>query len=551
MQDTTPNQDVHPFTAFRLARPLLLAIALGGCQTLTPVSTSAPVQEPLSSELSSKKTDKLSHPAAGSTVQVEQAKKEDIQPPATKPQQQLPPDNLVEVIRDGLAMNLDQDNARIRAELRWYKRNQGYFNRVMERATPYLYFIVSEVQRRNMPMEMALLPIVESAFDPFAYSFGRASGLWQFIPSTGHHYGLKQDWWYDGRRDVVAATNAALDYLTELHEQFDDWELALAAYNGGRGNVANSIRRNKARGKKTDFWSLSLHRETSAYVPKLIAVSKIFRDPAKFNLMLKTVPNTPYFEQVDIGQQIDLARAARLANIEMNELYRLNPAFNRWATNPDGPHNLLIPVDQAETFRMAITNLPLEQRLQWQRYTIKSGDSLIRIARRFGTSAELIKDVNRISGSRIVAGKSLLIPVPSGDSDEYVLTAEQRRLAKASRPVKGRSKIDYTVRSGDSFWEIARKYDVTVSSLASWNSMAPGDTLRVGQKLVVWTGKVSKSSQSIVRKVTYKVRSGDNLSTIAARFRVKVSEIRSWNTLGKYLLPGDMLTLFVDVTATR
>ncbi|MCL6269837.1 LysM peptidoglycan-binding domain-containing protein [Sansalvadorimonas sp. 2012CJ34-2] len=542
MQDKTPTQDVQIRSALRLTRPLVLALALGGCQTMIPDSASTPSEPVISKAVQEQKKPEVK---VKKEVAVQISKKKPVPKLVPPP----PPEDLVEVIRGGLGMNLDQDNARIRAELRWYSRNQGYFNRVIDRATPYLHYIVAETKKRNMPMEMALLPIVESAFDPFAYSFGRAAGLWQFIPSTGRHYGLEQNWWYDGRRDVVAATNAALDYLVELNEQFDDWELALAAYNGGRGNVANSIKRNKKKGKATDFWSLSLHKETSAYVPKLIAIGKIFRDPARYNLKLKPVPNEPFFAQVDIGQQIDLARAAKLAELEMEELYRLNPAFNRWATSPDGPHRLLIPVDQAESFREAIAGLPFEQRLEWQRYTIKSGDSLIRIAKRFGTSPELIKDVNRISGTRIVADKSLLIPVPSGDNTDYTLTAEQRRIAKASRPVKGRSKIDYIVRSGDSFWEIARKYDVSVKSLASWNSMAPGDTLRVGQKLVVWTGKAKGSNQGVVRKVTYKVRSGDNLSAIASRFRVSVNDIRNWNTLGKYLQPGDNLTLFVDVTA--
>ncbi|MTI14653.1 LysM peptidoglycan-binding domain-containing protein [Sansalvadorimonas verongulae] len=542
MYDKTPTQDACSKGLFghslKLLTPVAFAVALSGCQSLSHVHTVEGGQQTTAD------TSLISDTQSADPAAV--ANSEEVAPVVVP---DLPPEDLVTVIREGLNLDLDADNPRIRAELRWYSRHQSYFNRVLKRSEPYLYYIVSEAQRRNIPMEIALLPVIESAFDPFAYSFARASGLWQFMPATGRHYGLEQNWWYDGRRDVVAATDAAYTYLEELNKQFNDWELALAAYNSGRGTVANAIKRNRKKGKPTDFWSLSLPRETSAYVPKLLAISKIVRNPEKYNIKLNTVPNEPYFKQVNIGQQIDLARAASLAEMKLDDLYRLNPAFNRWATNPDGPHTLLIPIEKADSFKESLDALPPEQRLKWQRYTISSGDSLILIAKRFSTSVDLIRDINQISGSRIVAGKTLLIPVPSKDSDNYSLTAEQRRLAKASRPVKGHNKIDYVVKSGDSFWDIAREYDVTVSKLTSWNSMTPRDTLRIGQKLVIWTTAAKQSSQGVVRKLTYRVRSGDNLSVIAYRYGVKVSDIRNWNnTLGKYLQPGDTLTLFVDVT---
>ncbi|OQX38807.1 MAG: lytic transglycosylase [Oceanospirillales bacterium LUC14_002_19_P2] len=459
--------------------------------------------------------------------------------------------NLWDRIIPGLAMNLDQDDPRIRAELHYFRRHQGYFDRVINRASPYLYHIVGEVQERNMPMEMALLPVVESAYDPFAYSHGRAAGLWQFIPSTGRHYGLKQNWWYDGRRDILASTDAALDYLQELHEEFNDWELALAAYNAGRGTVASAIRKNRKKGKPTDFWSLNLPRETTAYVPRLIAISKIIRDSDTHNITVNTVANKPYFDVVETGQQIDLARAATLAKIDIDELYRLNPAFNRWATDPDGPHHLLVPVDKADHFRQVLANLPAERRLQWQRYTIRSGDSLLTISKRYQTSVNLIKEVNNLKSNTIVAGKALLIPVPSEDSEAYALSAEQRKLARQSRSVSGRQKMQYQVKPGDSFWLIAKQYDVNVRALAKWNSMAPTDTLRAGQQLVIWT-EPGKGNSGIIRKVNYQVRNGDNLSLIAGRFNVKVNQIKQWNTLpGKYLQPGQQLTLYVDVTSTN
>ena len=454
-------------------------------------------------------------------------------------------------MRAGFVMDHTRDQPRVEAELKKYSRYSAYLSRTANRSSRYLHFIIEEAEARNMPLELALLPIVESGFDPFAYSHGRAAGMWQFIASTGKLYGLEQDWWYDGRRDVVASTRAALDHLQDLHETFDDWMLALAAYNAGPGTVMKAIRRNKAAGKPTDYWNLKLPRETSAYVPKLLAVSTMFMNPDEWNLKLPEVTNEPYFEIVDVGQQIDMARAAALAGIETNELYRLNPGFNRWATSPEGPHRLLLPVEAVDEFEANLENLDGRDWMQWKRYTVQSGDSLIKIARKFKTQPDLIRQINELEGSVIVAGKPLLIPVPSADSDNYKLTAEQRTLAKQNRPVKGRRQVKYTVQDGDSFWLIAKRHDVSIRQLARWNNMAPGDPLRVGKTLSIWTSKGMPKS-GVVRRVSYKVRQGDNLSVIASKFSVNVRQIKEWNTLSqKYLQPGQLLTLYVDVTKAR
>ncbi|WP_252179956.1 LysM peptidoglycan-binding domain-containing protein [Endozoicomonas sp. 4G] len=459
-----------------------------------------------------------------------------------------PVSNLWERTRRGFAMNLDNNHPRILAELRWYKNSQVYFDRVSERASPYFYFILLEAEKRGVPLELALMPIVESAFDPFAYSHAGASGLWQFMPATGEHYGLEQNWWYDGRRDVVAATRAALDYMIRLHKMFDDWELALAAFNSGPGRVLNAVNKNKKLGKSTRFWDLDLPNETTAYVPKLIALGKIVRNPAKYGIKLPPIPNKPHFAKVNTGGQLDMARAAQLSGVTMNELYRLNPGVNRWSTPPSGPHYLLVPIDKAESFQTKLAQLPAEKRMQWRRYTVKSGDSLIKIANTFHTKTSLIKEVNEMEGDLIRAGESLLIPVPAKEKEEYALTAAQRRIAKQNTHRAGRHKLNYSVKSGDSFWSIAKQYQTGVQELARWNGMSPRDTLKIGQKLVVWT-KTKAAQDSVVRKVHYKVRSGDSLSVIADKFNVAVSQIRTWNTFdSKYLQPGQQLTLYVDVT---
>ena len=466
------------------------------------------------------------------------------------------PNSLWVKIRSGYQLQ-DKYNPRMDTYTAYFGRHQRYINLVSKRGDRYLHYIVSELEKRNMPMELALLPIVESAFDPFAYSHGRASGIWQFIPSTGKAYGLNQDWWYDGRRDIVASTNAALDYLQRLAKRFDDdYLLALAAYNAGGGNVNKSIRRNRKAGKPTDFWSLKLPRETRNYVPKLLALSRIIANPEQHQLTLPDIADAPYFEQIDIQTQIDLAQAANLAKIGMDELQLLNPAFNRWATAPNGPHNLLIPIDNVELFKRNLAELPQLQRISWDRYTIKSGDSLIKIAAKYNTSVALLKDVNKLNSSRIRQGKTLLIPIATEPEHYYALSAEQRLKNKQTNYQKksNNTKIQYQVQSGDSFWKISRQFGVSVKNLAKWNGMAPKDPLKSGQTLIVWGQKSppgKQSSSAMIRKVHYSVRNGDSLAKIAGKFNLSANDIQRWNPSSnnsKYIQPGQSLKLYVDVT---
>jgi len=468
-------------------------------------------------------------------------------------------------IREGYALPAT-DNARIDTYVKWYTKNPKYIARVTERGEKYLFHIVEMMERYKVPLEIALLPIVESAFDPFAYSHGRASGMWQFVPSTGRQYGLKQNWWYDGRRDVVASTEAAVKFLSYLNRRFDgDWLLALAAYNSGEGNVSKAIKRNKKAGKPTDFWSLKLPRETQAYVPQLLALSKVVRSPQQYKLKLEPIDNASWFTTVDISSQIDMAQAARLAGMDIDQLYKMNPGFNRWATDPDGPHRLLIPNEHAAKFISNLNALPTEERIAWQRYTIKSGDSLIKISKKFNTSVSALQSANSLRGNGIRAGKTLMIPVATAPARHYAYSAAERlkRTQSKSGSKSSKQQIRYTVKPGDSFWKIARKHDVSVSKLSKWNGMAPKDPIKIGQKLVIWTGKkVSQKSvanaqrgtgKSIIRKVAYNVRRGDSLARIAGKFNLTVNDIMRWNPVKKnnYIHPGQSLTLFVDVTRTN
>ena len=449
-------------------------------------------------------------------------------------------------------LELDTSNERVKRHMGWYLKHPRHLEQVSDRARRYLHYIASEVERREIPGELALLPVVESAFDPFAYSHGRASGVWQFIPSTGRAYGLHQDWWHDGRRDIRSATNAALDYLEYLAGRFDgDWMLALASYNSGAGTVRKAIRKNKRKGLSTDFWSLDLPKETRAYVPKLVAISYLLKHREDHEIAWKDIEDAPYFAVVPTVGQIDLSQVAELAETDLDEIYRLNPQFNRWATHPDGPHEVLIPATQEFLYRENLSKLDENSRLKWQRYVVRSGDSLITIARKHNITADVVRSANQLKSDTIYAGQHLLIPSALKAGGEYGLSLNERltRKQNSGQTANRSQRVDYRVKNGDSFWKIARMYDTSVNKLSRWNGMAPGDPLRVGQKLTIWTTE-SDGQREEVRKVYYKVRSGDNLSAIGSRFNVTVSDIKRWNSSklgGRYLKPGQNLTLYVDV----
>lgn len=449
-------------------------------------------------------------------------------------------------------------NKRVEAQLNWYLEHHGYLQRVMERARPILPFVLEELERRGLPSELALLPIVESAYQAFAYSHGRASGMWQIIPSTGKFLGLKQNWWYDGRRDIVESTRAAIHYLDSLAKQFDgDWELALAAYNAGPGKIRSAVRYNKKRKRATDFWNLTkIRNETRAYVPKLFALKELFSDPEKYQLDLVPVGNQVSYEIVELDGQIDLALAADLAGITINELYQLNPAFNRWATAPEGPHRLLLPREKSELFKQNIAELPDHKRINWVRHKIKNGETLSHISEKYGTTTELIREVNKIRGTQIRAGKYLMVPTATRSIKTYTMS-QNSRIEKIQNTNRSGNKTVHLVRSGQSLWSISRSYGVSTQALAKWNGIAPIDTLRVGQKLVVWTSGTVVQPVSLGRSrpdqplhaLRYTVRKGDSLYLIADRFNIRVADIKRWNEIGKYLQPGQKLKLYVDITS--
>jgi len=484
----------------------------------------------------------------------------------------LPPEqyaDLLDRIRDGYALP-DVAHYAVDREVELYRKNPDFLDRTFKRGARYLYYIVQEIERRNLPLELALLPVVESAFNPVAYSRSRASGLWQFIPSSGKHYGLEQNWWIDERRDVIEATGAALTYLQYLNTYFaGDWYLAIAAYNGGEGTVSGAVRRNQAAGLPTDFFSLNLRPETRDYVPKLLAISRIVRNPEAYGLSFAAIPNQPFFEAVEPGRQMHLDHAAQLAGITREDMFALNPGYNRMTTPPKGPHRLLLPVPNAQTFRQAMLDPSLVDEASVAvvaaepppevRHKVRRGETLSAIARQYGVPILALQQANDIQGSVIHPGDSLLIPVGfAGSTATLAALAAPRdditaQLPEHQKPPASKKPKVHVVKSGDTLWDVARTYGVTVPALASANGLSSKAGLVTGARLEIpgkggTATRTASSSSSESSRVTYKVKRGDTLSEIADRFDVSVRELMTWNRLrqSSSLRAGQRLVVYTD-----
>jgi len=472
---------------FRLS---LLAALMGmaGCSTLATEPASETASAAVAVE--QKAPVKGKKPAAATNSATPDKKSEDIGDQLVETRDF---DNLWERIRAGYAMPA-LDSPLVGMHERWFVNNPEYIESMVHRARLYLFYIVEEVEKRGMPMEIALLPAIESAYKPQAYSRARAAGLWQFIPSTGRIYGLESNWWYDGRRDVIASTGAALDYLEKLYAQFNDWQLALAAYNCGEGKVERLVNENRRKGLPTDYSALKkLPRETKNYVPKLMAIANIVADPAKYGLQLAAIPNNEYFARVETDGQIDLGVVARLTDMPVDELFMINPGYSRWITDPKGPHALLIPAEKKDAVLEGLSKLASEDRVQWARHEVKRGDTISRIASRYGVTVEAIRTSNKLSSNHLGVGQNLLIPV---SANKVALAAVQpptyiRAMNAALRPAQAADgasvKIVHRVRAGESLWSIAKRYRVYIHQLREWNLLEQDDTLKLGQRLFIWT----------------------------------------------------------------
>ncbi|SDZ62917.1 transglycosylase SLT domain-containing protein [Pseudomonas sp. NFIX28] len=421
-----------------------------------------------------------------------------------KPSPQLPQD-VWERMREGFQLQEGIGvNPRIEQQRLWFASNPSFLENASERGSLYIHYIVERLEERNMPLELALLPVIESAYNPLAYSRADAVGLWQFIPSTGRSFNLRQTRFYDGRRDITASTTAAMDYLTRLHDMFNgDWLLALAAYNAGEGTVSRAIERNEKLGLPTDYWNLPLPSETQAYVPKLLALSQVVMAPEAYGVNLNPIANEPYFQVVEINQRMDLSKVAAVANIDEDELFQLNPAFKQ-RTTIDGPQHLLVPTSKAQLLSASLSTMKPEE---------------------------------------LISQRSLK-PVFEG--------ADSREMAQAKR--------NYRVKRGDNLSQIAKANKVGVKDLQRWNNLT-GKKLKVGQTLVMQdtrkaktgtktnaktSGKKTLVASTDKKSTQYKVKQGDSLYMVAKRFNVEMQHLKRWNPrAGQALKPGQMLTVYL------
>lgn len=449
--------------------------------------------------------------------------------------------NLWDRIRAGLTLG-ELKNPRVASHEAAFASKPEYLARIVDRSRRYLHHIVLEVEKRGMPMEIALLPIVESAFNPTAYSSARASGIWQFMPGTGKNYGLQQNWWHDERRDVHAATTAALDYLESLHRRFNNWELALASYNSGEGRVGRAIAYNRARGLPTDFSSIQLPTETRNYVPKLIAVRNIVREPERFGLSLAYIPDKPYFIAVSTAKHIDLKRAAEFAEIPVEEFLALNPAFNRPVIAAKESRSILVPAETADIFLAKLEN-PDQPLVSWRTQKLARGEALEKVAERFGISSSELKAVNGIpSSKRIAGGGMILVPVAMTMQQPAHIDDDATPESALAAPYVAPPSISHTVKRGESLSKIARRYGVSAKSLQAWNGLKKGRVV-VGQRLTlhkrssqiaavdpkVRKGGVAKSADAR----SYRVQRGDTLYSIARRFDVDITALKRVNNISE------------------
>lgn len=468
--------------------------------------------------------------------------------PANTATQAMPATNDVEIanlwerIRKGLKLS-ELNNPRVAGHEAAFASEPEYLARIVERSRRYLHHIVEQVEKRGMPMEIALLPIVESAFNPKAYSRARASGIWQFMPGTGKNYGLQQNWWHDERRDVHAATAAALDYLESLHRRFGNWELALASYNSGEGRVGRAVTYNRARGLPTDFSSIQLPTETRNYVPKLIAVRNIVRNPERFGLTLAYIPDKPYFTVVSTDKHIDLKRAAEFAEIPVDEFLALNPAFNRPVITAKEARNILVPAETADIFLAKLGN-PDQPLVSWRTQKLARGEPLQKVADRFGISSSELKEVNGIPSSKKIAGGGMvLVPVSLTAEQDVHIDHNGTPEAAVAAPYIAPPSIAHTVKRGESLAKIARRYGVSTKALQAWNGLRKGRVV-VGQHLTIRkgapaqvaesaspNGKVNSEKAAASQTVSYRVQRGDTLYSIARRFDVDLVALKRWNNI--------------------
>lgn len=462
-------------------------------------------------------------------------------------------DNLWDVLREDFTLPHYEDNPIVQEKIEWFMNNQDYLLRSATRAAPYLYYILQQVKQRHLPAELVLLPIIESGYNPFAISSVGAKGIWQMMPDTATGLGIKQDWWYDGRQDVIASTRAALTYLAYLQSFFDgNWLLAIAAYNTGEGNVLAAIRRNIRDGKKTVFWSLPVAQQTRDYVPSILALATIISHPNQYPIYFPPVRNAPYLAQVDIGKQINLKYAASLAGLSYQKLIQLNPGLIRATTAKTGPSKLVLPIENIEQFAENLARSPLNQKINWTHYKVRAGDNLLSIAKKFDTTPIAIRKLNHLANNTIRSGAQLLIPHNKAklimeDSGPTLVATEQKSDKKYTLQP---GDTIYMIRDKDSLVAIAKRFQVSKTLLAAVNQLNEKKMIPGKQIIIPTHSKLAgQTNLALTRKLhagdtIYMVKHGDTIEKIAHKFKITASAIRVLNLVDNSSLnEGDKIII--------
>lgn len=438
-----------------------------------------------------------------------------------------------DVLRNEFKLDHHTNQAAVHHQLRWLINHPSYLHKLAQ-SEPYIYHIIKEIKHKKLPGEIALIPMIESAYDPFAYSGAGAAGLWQLMPGTGSDLGLKHDWWFDARRSIGASTEAALNYFVYLKKFFhNNWLLAIAAYDSGEGTISRLIKAHQSHWRQPDFWQLPVPNETKAYVPRLLALAEIIQNPQRYGIKLPEIPYIPYFEEVNIGSQIDLNHAAQLAEMPYKDLLKLNPGFNRWATSPFQPYKLLLPTDKAELFSKKLALIPPEKRVSLSQHQMGPHDNLNNIAKQYHTSVTLLKNINQLTSNKVTPGQTVLIPSQtnhtnqtssniSKPTDNFNSNSNSKKQLLLEKP--NTYKIIHIVQKNETIQSIENRYQI---------SLPHGSKIHTGQALVLWINKshstIKNKPQHIAQNKLYKIKKGDTLSHIAKLYHTKIALINKLN----------------------
>ena len=420
-------------------------------------------------------------------------------------------------------------NERILFYMNRHLRDADKFEEYLNDSYYFIYFAINELEKENLPLELALIPYIESNYDPFSISSSGAVGMWQFMPKTGRLYELNKTWWNEDRHDPYRSTEAAIDYLKYLYARFNqDIYLTLAAYNAGPTLLSRRINQNKRRGLETDFWSLNLPNQTKEYVPKYIALKELIFNYEKYELTLPDIPNEPVVQKITIPGQVEVITLSDFLNIKPELLYKLNAGYTKWASAPKDQSIFYIPIEKYYLFEVEENPFSDSNQINWISHIVESGDSLWALASKYDTEVRIIKQINYLNNDLLSIGSTLLIPLSKTKTNTFI-------------PYEM-----YIVSEGDTLWSIARTYNLEVSDLAKMNSISENSFLKLGQQLTIGNKNIHRNIESKKRTILYSIKQGDNLYKISELFDVTIKSIKEINDFDDdALMPGQIIKIAI------